>query len=267
MLGAIIGDVVGSVYEFDNVKSEEFPLLSAGSTFTDDSVMTLAVADGLMATFEDGVPISTALVESMQRLGRAYPGVGYGGSFARWLEARDPRPYNSWGNGSAMRVSPVAWACDTLETVELVAAETAKVTHNHPEGIRGAQAVAGCVFLTRQGADNDAIREYASERFGYALDFTLDEIRDDYAFDVSCQGSVPQAIEAFLESDSLESAVRKAVSIGGDSDTIAAIAASIAQGRFGLEASADLVAAVRDRLPEDLLAITDRFWGFVNRSR
>lgn len=262
LLAAIIGDVVGSVYEFHNIKTEEFPLLSAGSRFTDDSVMTLAVADGLMAAFDGGVPISTAVVESMRRLGRAYPGAGYGGSFARWLEARDPQPYGSWGNGSAMRVSSVAWACDSLDDVEAVAAETAKVTHNHPEGIRGAQVVAGCVFLARQGADNDAIREYVSERFGYALDFTLDEIRGDYAFDVSCQGSVPQAIEAFLESDSLESAVRKAVSIGGDSDTIAAIAASIAQGRFGLDASADLVAAVRERLPEDLLAINDRFWEF-----
>ena len=257
LLGAIAGDVVGSVYEFHNVKTQDFPLLVDESTFTDDSVMTLAVADGLMSAFDGGEPITSALVRSMQELGRRYPGAGYGGRFERWLASRSPQPYNSWGNGSAMRVSPAAWACDTLETAELIAAETAKVTHNHPEGIRGAQATAACILLSRTGESNEAIAEYVRDRFGYALDFTLEEIRAGYSFDVSCQGSVPQAIEAFLESDGFEDSIRKAVSIGGDSDTIAAITASIAQGRYGIPPGIE--AAIRLRLSDDLLEINDRF--------
>jgi len=259
ILGAIVGDTVGSIYEFNNVKREDFTFLTPESTFTDDSVMTLAVANALMEAFEGRRPISDALVDSMRDLGNGYPGRGYGGNFAAWLYSRSerPGPYNSWGNGSAMRVSPAGWACGSIEAAEIVAAETAKVTHNHVEGIRGAQAVAACILLARKGATNDEIRETVQTRYGYALDFTLDEIRPGYVFDVSCQGSVPQAIEAFLESDGFEDAVRKAVSIGGDSDTIGAITASIAQGRYGVPGHIE--DDVRNRLASELLEINDRF--------
>lgn len=259
ILGACVGDVIGSPYEFSNVKTTEFPLFSEWTEFTDDTVMTLAVADALLKSRDDLQPISYALVESMRELGRAYPNAGYGGRFASWLgsDLAHPRPYNSWGNGSGMRVSPVAWAFDTLELVEYVAAETAKVTHNHPEGVKGAQAIAGCAFLARTGRSDDEIREYACGRHGYDLGFTLDQIRPGYVFDVSCQGSVPQAIETFLEAEGFEDAIRLAVSIGGDSDTIAAMAGAIAHARYGVPA--DIEKEVRARLPEDLLAINDRF--------
>ena len=259
ILGAIVGDTIGSCYEFHNVKTTEFPLFTRRTKFTDDSIMTLAVAKALMDADQDAWPISSSLVHSMRKLGRRYSHAGYGGRFMRWL-AKDndyPRPYNSWGNGSAMRVSPVAWAYGSLDLVEYVAAETAKVTHNAPEGICGAQATAACIFMARTGSTNDQIRDYVRQRFGYALDFTLDEIRPDYAFDESCQGTVPQAIEAFLEGEDFEDTVRKAISIGGDSDTIAAIAASIAQGRYGVPR--ELEQEVRARLTEDLLEINDRF--------
>lgn len=259
ILGAIAGDVVGSVYEFHNVKREDFELFGRDSRYTDDTVMTLAVADALMEALEGRRPISDALVTSMRALGRAHINAGYGGRFIEWLlgDEKDAKPYDSWGNGSAMRVSAAAWVCDTLEAVEHVAAQTAEVTHNHPEGIRGAQATATCALLARQGATNDDIRQMVRGRYGYALDLTLKQIRPTYTFDVSCQGSVPQAIEAFLEADGFEDCVRKAVSIGGDSDTIAAIAASIAQGRYGVPA--DIEHEVRTRLAPDLLQINDRF--------
>ena len=259
ILGALAGDMIGSPYEFGNIKTTEFPLFIEDSHFTDDSVMTLAIADGLMEAAEDIQPITYSLVSCMRTLGRKYPNAGYGDRFAGWLDdpLNRPFPYRSWGNGAGMRVSPVAWAYDSLDLVEFVAAETAKVTHNHAEGVRGAQAIAGCTYLARIGKGNDEIRGYVRNQIGYALDFTLDGIRDEYSFDVSCQGSVPQAIEAFLESDGFEDAVRKAVSIGGDSDTIGAMTASIAQGRYGVPE--DIERVVRARLPEDLLEINDRF--------
>ncbi len=258
ILGAIAGDVIGSRFEWRNVKTTEFPLFETRSTFTDDSVMTLAVAESLIVSSMNLQPLSLAFMMSMRQLGREYPDAGYGGRFSHWLKdpISFPRPYNSWGNGSAMRVSPVAWAFDSLELVEFVAAESAKITHNHPEGIRGAQAIAGCTFLTRKGASKDEIRSYC-ERLGYVLDFTLDDIRDDYEFDVSCQGSVPQAIEAFLESDGFENAIRLAISIGGDSDTIGAMTASIAQAAYGVPE--EIEAWVRSCLDARLLQVNDRF--------
>ena len=265
ILGAIVGDMCGSPYEFGfsetgPMKDRDFPLFSQQSTFTDDSVMTLAVADALLKSYvESNQPISYALVESMRDLGRRYPGAGYGARFMDWLESpiAHPRPYLSLGNGSGMRVSPVAWTFETLGEVELAAAESAKVTHNHPEGIRGAQAVAACIFLARQGCGKQDIRAYVRKRFGYVLDFTLDEIRPSYEFDVTCPGSVPQAITAYLESSGFEDAIRNAVSLGGDADTIGAMAAAIAQAEYGVPA--DIEAEVRKRLPADLIALNDRF--------
>lgn len=259
ILGAIVGDIVGCPFEFNNLKSTEFPLYCERSSFTDDTVMTLAVAEALMRAFDGGEPLSYALTDSLLRFGRAYPDAGYGARFHRWLAGAEsiPQPYDSWGNGSAMRVSPAAWACRSLEAVEVLAAETAKVTHNHPEGIRGAQATAACIYLARAECDDAEIRSYVEDRFGYSLDFRLDEIRDAYEFDESCQGTVPQAIEVFFEARDFEDCARLAVSFGGDSDTLAAIACSIAHARWGVP---DLIEQeARARLTEDLIAVNDAF--------
>ena len=245
MLGAIVGDIAGSVYEWGNVKTTEFQLFSRACTFTDDSVMTIAVAHAMLDAFDGENLSQPKLVDIMQSYGRMYPNAGYGGRFYQWIANPHPKPYNSYGNGSAMRVSPVAWVSDDLDTVERLAAATAEVTHNHPEGVKGAQATASSILLARQGADNSVIRSYIEERYGYDLSFTIDEIRPAYTFDVSCQGSVPQAIVAFLESTSFENALRLAISLGGDSDTIAAICCSIAQARYGIPAPLAKEAASR----------------------
>lgn len=229
MLGAITGDIVGSVYEWDNIKTKEFPLFRPDCFFTDDTVMTLAVAEGLMNGGR-----SRDYADAMKKYGRLYPDAGYGGRFSGWVFSDNTEPYNSWGNGSAMRVSPVAWAFNTLEEVEEAAAVSAAVTHNHPEGIRGARATAACIFWARQGRTKPEIREACEGRYGYDLQKTLDEIRPDYKFDESCQGTVPQAIIAFLESDDFEDAIRNAISLGGDSDTLAAITGSIAEAYYGI---------------------------------
>ena len=240
IFGAIIGDVIGSPYEFrrNNIKTTEFPLISEYSRFTDDSVMTFAVAHALM-NWKKGEEIDEsefeeAVKESMLEFGNKYPKAGYGSKFVKWLGSRNPQPYNSYGNGSAMRVSPVAWYFDDLESVERFAAASARPSHNHPEGIKGAQATAAAIFLSRTGKSKADIKSYISIRYGYDLSRTLDEIRPDYDFDATCQGSVPEAIIAFLEGNSFEDVIRRAVSVGGDSDTIAAIAGSIAQGMYGI---------------------------------
>ncbi len=235
MLGAIFGDIVGSVYERHNTKREDFQLLSKWSRPTDDSIMTLAVAKALMKTWGGSDDeIRAELVRSMQTMGRRYPKAGYGGRFANWLLENDPQPYNSFGNGSGMRVSSVGWLYQTLEETLHVAELTAEVTHNHPEGIKGAQAIAASVFLARAGASKEEILIYVANTFGYAMFRTLDEIRPDYSFDVRCQGSVPEAIIAFYESENYEDAIRKAVSLGGDSDTIACMAGAIAEAFYGM---------------------------------
>lgn len=231
MLGAIMGDIAGSVYEWRNIRTKDFPLFAENSEFTDDTVMTLAVAEALLARIgekldEEG--FRRALVAHMRRLGNLYPHAGYGGHFTMWLREEEPKPYYSWGNGSAMRVSPVVWAAGSLQEATALARLTAEVTHNHPEGIKGAQAAAAAGWLGARGAGMQDIRDHIAATY-YPLDFTLNDIRPDYAFDVSCQGSVPQAITAFLESVSVEDAIRGAISIGGDSDTIACIAGGIAQ--------------------------------------
>lgn len=250
MLGAIAGDIIGSVYEFNNIKSIDFPLFCEASTFTDDTVLTVAVADCLLNGGDYGATI--------KRYGRRYPGRGYGGSFAGWLASDDLRPYNSFGNGSAMRVSPVGFAGETLEQVLQEAERSAACTHSHPEGIKGAQAVAAAIFLARQGEGKEGIRCYLEQHFGYNLSMSLEQIRPSYHFDVTCQGSVPQAIIAFLEADDYEDAIRKAISLGGDSDTIACITGGIAQAYFH-EIPEFIRQETRARLDRELLATVDLF--------
>ena len=236
MLGAILGDIIGSPYEFDhnNIKTMDFPLFCGRSGFTDDTVMTLAVAKGMILGFGDRKATETAIVASMREYGNLYPDAGYGTMFSRWLQDPDPKPYNSFGNGSAMRVSSVGWMLDRLDQVEEYARMSASVTHDHPEGIKGAMVTAVAVFLARSGKSKSEIRLYAEQTYGYDLSRSLDEIRPGYSHVESSQETVPEALTAFLESDSFEDAIRKAVSLGGDSDTLAAITGSIAEAFFGI---------------------------------
>ena len=250
MLGAIAGDIIGSVYEHQPLKSKDFALFGPESRFTDDSVLTVAVARAILG---DG-DYRTAL----WRTGRDYPGAGYGGTFIRWLSSTDPRPYGSWGNGAAMRVSPVGFAFEDPGQVLDQARRSAEVSHNHAEGIKGAQATALAVFMARTGHARVAIRDEIAERFGYDLDRRLDAIRPGYDFDVSCQGSVPEALIAFLESDGYEDAVRNAVSLGGDADTLACIAGGVAEAFYGGVPEA-IRAEVRSRLTPDLWATCEAF--------
>jgi len=235
MLGAILGDIIGRPYEFKPIKTKDFPLFSKQSGITDDSIMTIAVAQGLLEGRRISRVTSYEIKQAMRRLGRQFPHAGYGSQFRRWLKSENPEPYNSFGNGSAMRVSPVAWFFDDLEDTERFATISADVTHNHPEGIKGAQSVAAAIFLARTGATKNEIRLYIEESYGYDLSRSIDRIRPDYRFDVTCQGSVPEAIIAFLESTGFEDAIRNAVSLGGDADTQAAIAGSIAEAFYGVD--------------------------------
>lgn len=233
MLGAIIGDIAGSRYERKNIKSKVFPLFSLWDSMTDDSIMTLAVAKALLSCREDHWDLSQQAIGSMQDLGRKFPDCGFGGHFYQWIFSPDPLPYGSWGNGAAMRVSPCGWAGSSIREVKVLSKAVTEVSHDHKEGLKGAEAAAVSVHLARTGSTREEIRAYIEENY-YALDFTLDEIRGSYRFDVSCQGSVPQAIEAFLESCSFEDCIRNAISIGGDSDTIAAIAGGIGEAFYGI---------------------------------
>jgi len=250
MLGAIAGDIIGWVYEFQPIKSEDFPLFGPGSSFTDDTVMTVAVANAIL----EGSNYAT----EMKSFGRRYPDAGYGGSFIRWIFEDAVLPYNSWGNGAAMRVSPIGLAFDSVERVLREAQLSAEVSHNHLEGIKGAQATALAVFMARTGAGKEDIRNEITERFGYDLNRTITELRPRYGFDVSCQGSVPEALIAFLDSRDYEDAVRKAVSLGGDSDTLACIAGGIAEA-FYREIPPFIADTTRLLLPEEFLAVVDRF--------
>lgn len=252
MYGAILGDIIGSPFEFDRgAKTKDFELFTKGCQFTDDSVMTAAIAEALIAVGPDATKeeIEEAVIANMQDWGNRYPHAGYGGRFRYWLSTRSPKPYNSYGNGSAMRVSAVGWLYPTLERTREVAVYTAEVTHNHPEGIKGAEATASCIFLARHGVNKDGIREYVVNEFGYDLNRTLDEIRPTYYHVESCQQTVPEAIIAFLESENFEDAVRNAVSLGGDTDTLAAITGSIAEAFYDM--SAILRAECRNRVSED----------------
>ena len=260
MYGAILGDIIGSPYEFDRGnKSKDFPLFSRNSKITDDSVMTLAVADAFLsiAPNTDDAEIRRFLVQSMQTYGQAFPHAGYGGMFRRWLKDTNPQPYGSYGNGSAMRVSSAGWLFDDLETVRHMARLSAEVTHNHPEGIKGAEATAGAIFLARTGSSKAEIKAYIEANFHYDLSRTCDEIRPTYRHVESCQETVPEAITAFLEGNSFEDVIRTAVSLGGDCDTLTCIAGSIAEGYYGVPE--ELKQQCRELLPEDLLAVLRRF--------
>jgi len=250
MLGAIAGDVIGSPYERHQVKTTIFPLFQDRSRFTDDTVMTVAVASVIL----DRADYATTL----RSFGRQYPRAGYGRGFSTWIHTADAGPYGSWGNGSAMRVSPIGFAFESADEVLDQAQRSAEVTHNHPEGIKGAQATALAVFLARTGWSKENIRAEIGERFGYDLSRSLGQIRPTYRFDVSCQGSVPEAIIAFLESNDFEGAIRNAVSLGGDSDTQACIAGGIAQAYYK-SVPAKIVEGTRSRLPAQFLDILDRF--------
>ena len=225
MIGALTGDIVGSIYEFNNIKTTAFPLFQESCCFTDDTVLTVALADALLG----GKSYEVIMRDYYLR----YPDAGYGGTFRSWARREIDGPYHSWGNGSAMRTSPVGWAFNSLEEVLIKAEEYAAITHDHPEGIKGAQAAAAAIFLGRTGASKDDIRRYASTTFGYDLSRSCDQIRPGYRFDVSCQGTLPPAITAFLESTDFESALRLAVSLGGDSDTLACITGGIAEAFYG----------------------------------
>ncbi len=224
MLGAIAGDIIGSVYELHNIKRTDFPLFDKNSTFTDDTVLTVAIADAILTGSDYG--------QKLREYFSLYPNRGYGVNFSRWASNHLSKPYFSMGNGSAMRVSPVGFAFNTLDEVLYEARRSAEPTHNHPEGIKGAQAVASAIFLARNGAEKEEIKKYIEDNFSYDLDEPLDKIRAYYGFDETCPGSVPQAIRAFIESNDYEDAIRKAISIGGDSDTIACIAGGIAEAYF-----------------------------------
>ena len=284
MYGAIVGDIVGSKYEFNNIKTKDFPFVSPGCSYTDDSIMTVAVAKALlktrdeMAQGKEKADFRAALIDEMRKLGAAYPHPqgGYGGRFGAWLRAKDPQPYNSYGNGSAMRVSPCGLIAVTMEEALAVAKASAEVTHNHPEGIKGAQAVAAAIFLARTGKGKEEIGDYLRANF-YPLDRTLDEIRPSYGFSESCQKTVPEAITAFLESTSYEDAIRNAISLGGDSDTIGAITGAIAwsyyrfnteeidsgekPGRIWPKWCAELIREYRidEMLPTDFVELIDHF--------
>ncbi|MBE6898455.1 MAG: ADP-ribosylglycohydrolase [Ruminococcaceae bacterium] len=255
-IGAIVGDIVGSVYEFKNHRSKNFPLFSDKCFATDDSIMTLAIADAVRLWKETGNDLSKLAVERMQSIGRAYPHCGFGGRFFRWIYTDKPAPYYSFGNGAAMRVSSVAYTADSIIEVKELSHKITAVTHNHPEGLKGAEATATVTWMALNGFSKDEIGEYVKTNY-YPLGFTLDEIRLTYQFNETCQDTVPQAIQAFLESVDFEDAIRNAISIGGDSDTLAAITGAIAGAYYGVPET--IMDKARSFLDDDLSAILDKF--------
>ena len=269
MYGAILGDIIGSPFEFDRGdKTKEFDLFTKGCDFTDDSVMTIAVGEALLAVGPEATvkEIEEAVVTNMQDWGKRYPYAGYGGRFRYWFRERNPKPYGSYGNGSAMRVSAVGWLYDSLERTREVARATANVTHNHPEGIKGAEATASAIYMARNESSKEEIKEYIEREFHYNLDRTLDEIRPGYHMDETCQRTVPEAIIAFLESKDFEDAIRNAVSLGGDTDTLGAITGSIAEAFYGI--SDVLIAECRSRIDEGLMTdILDEFDHILGRDK
>ena len=263
MYGAILGDIIGSPFEFEKGKQDrDFMLFRGSSRFTDDTTMTIAVADALMKAedlgqLDDEAKVKDLLIDSMKAWGRRYIHAGYGGRFRNWLLTATREPYHSFGNGSAMRVSPAGWMADDMETVRKLARWSAEVTHDHPEGIKGAESTAAAILMARKGCSKEEIKEYISSEFGYDLKRTCDDIRPGYSFDVSCQGSVPESIICFLEGTSYEDTVRNAVSLGGDTDTMGCIAGSIAEAYYGLPG--ELKEEGRKRLPDDMRKVADSF--------
>ena len=259
MYGAILGDIIGSPYEFDKGnKSKDFEMFEGDAGFTDDTVMTIAVAEALTATLgEDDDFIKDSIVYSMKRWGKKYPNAGYGLRFIDWLASTDPKPYDSYGNGSAMRVSSAGWLYDTLEETLHAAKLTSEVTHNHPEGIKGAQATAAAIFMARTGSSKEDIKNYIVSEFGYDLSRTCDEIRPAYKHVESCQETVPEAITAFLEGESFEDVIRTAVSLGGDCDTLTCIAGSIAEAFYGIPE--DLLDECILRVPAEMYEVIQSF--------
>ena len=260
MFGAILGDIIGSPYEFDRGnKSKDFPLFIDESEFTDDTVMTIAIAEALMSVHcvSDQKAIKEAVIKSMKKWGKKYPNAGYGIMFSNWLDALYPEPYGSFGNGSAMRVSSVAWLFNNIDEVREVARWTAEVSHNHPEGVKGAEATASAIFLARSGSSKNEIKDYIQQQFGYDLNRTCDQIRPTYHHVESCMETVPEAMIAFLEGNDFEDVIRNAVSLGGDCDTLTAIAGSIAEGYYGVPSQLQL--ACYQRLPDDLRQVLKAF--------
>jgi type I restriction enzyme M protein len=271
MIGAIVGDIAGSRFEFGGIKTKDFALFVPESSITDDSLMTLAVAKAILET--DRIRsrevagcgndemyyqvLRLKVVQCMQEIGREHPGHSFGGRFRSWLYEKNPKPYNSWGNGSAMRVSPAGWAAGCERDCLRLARAVTDITHNHPEGIRGAEATALAIYLARNNQSKEQIRERIEKDY-YSLDFTIDEIRPSYFFDVSCQGTVPQAIVAFLESTDFEDAIRTAISLGGDADTLAAITGSIAHAYYGVPKALESTAL--EHLDEFLVSIVSEWY-------
>ena len=253
IIGAIAGDIIGSPYEFHSIKSKEFDLFSKRSIFTDDTVMTLAIANWLCVNKDS----KSVLINNLKYFGNYYPNAGYGARFMDWLHHDSPKPYGSWANGSAMRVSPCAWVGDSLEEVQNLAYKSAVVTHNHPEGIKGALATADAIYLARIGAKKSEIKDHIEVRYDYDLSFEVDDIRPFYSFDVSCAGSVPESIICFLEAKDFEDTIRNAVSLGGDADTQAAIAGSIASAYW--EIPDNIAYKAINRLDYDLLNVLIEF--------
>lgn len=233
MIGAIIGDIAGSRFEFNNYRKKDFELFTPECSPTDDSIMTVALGKAILSCNGDYTNLSQKAIECMQEFGKRYPHCGFGGMFRQWIRAANPQPYGSFGNGAAMRVSGAGFAARTIDEAKELSYKVTCVSHNHPEGIKGAEAVAVAIFLARQDKTKREIRQYIKDNY-YKINFTLDEIRPSYHFNETCQGTVPQAFEAFFEADGFEDTIRNAISLGGDSDTLAAIAGSIAEAYYGV---------------------------------
>ncbi len=260
MYGAIIGDIIGSRFEFDNgSKTREFELFTKECDFTDDTVMTIAVAEALLNAGPDAdeKTVKTELIRSMKKWGKKYPHAGYGARFIGWVLSDDPEPYGSYGNGSGMRVSPVGWLYDSLERTREVARWTAEVTHNHPEGIKGAESVAAAIFMARNGSSKEEIKDYIVSEFGYDLSRTLNEIQPGYYHVEDCMRTMPEAFECFLEAESYEECIRNVIYIGGDTDTLGAIAGAVAEAFWGIPAN--IVMDAKEFIPEDIDAVISRF--------